>query len=108
RANLSANRAVNIPTETVATGGYFEYQFWNREADALPFKVGSYVGTNDVFNIGAGFYHHGKASGTGSNGVVAETHDHLLFGVDVYMDRVLNKEKNTALTWYSVGYFYDF
>lgn len=116
RANLSATRAVNIPTENWSIGGYFEYQLRERESDLLPYKVGTYVGTKDVFNIGAGFYHHPEASGTGtpplisdSNvGLVQNRQNHTHFAVDVFMDRPLNKEKGTAFTWYSVAYFYDY
>jgi hypothetical protein len=32
--------------------GYFEYQFLDQEANVLPYKVGSYLGTKKVFNIG--------------------------------------------------------
>src|SRR5690606_3323559 len=33
--------------------GYFEYQFLGEEANILPYKVGSYLGTKKVFNVGA-------------------------------------------------------
>jgi len=68
RMNWNKPFATNIaPAEGVAVdnnglskmsyGGYFEYQFLDQEANLLPFKVGTYVGTKRVFNIGAGFYH---------------------------------------------------
>lgn len=107
-AALSSNRAVNIPTENWGVAGYFEYQLREREADLLPYKVGSYVGTKDVFNIGAGFYHHPEASGVGTLGVITDRQDHTHFAVDVFMDRPLDKEKGTAFTWYSVLYKFDF
>lgn len=105
---ISADRAVNIPTETWATGGYFEYQFAERESDLLPYKVGTYVGTKEVFNIGAGFYHHANASGVGDNGLIVERIDHTHFAVDLFYDKPLNKEKGNALTVYSALYLYDF
>lgn len=42
--------------------GYFEYEFLESESNFLPYKVGSYVGTKKVFNIGAGFFVHPKGS----------------------------------------------
>ncbi len=36
--------------------GYFEYQFWDKEGDKLPYKVGTYMGKKKIFNIGVGFY----------------------------------------------------
>lgn len=105
---LSTTRAVNIPTETWATGGYFEYQFAERESDVLPYKVGTYVGTKEVFNIGVGFYHHPDASGLGSNGIINERIDHSHFAVDLFYDKPLNKDKGDALTVYSALYLYNF
>lgn len=36
--------------------GYLEYQFWDKESDKLPYKVGTYMGAKKIFNIGAGFF----------------------------------------------------
>lgn len=36
--------------------GYAEYQLWDGESDKLPYKVGTYMGSKKVLNIGAGFY----------------------------------------------------
>ncbi len=108
RAAMTINRAANIPTENWSTAGYFEYQFADREADLLPYKVGTYLGTKEVFNIGAGYYFHPEASGVGSGGVVNERQDHLHVAVDVFYDKPLNREKGTALTLYVAALFYDF
>jgi hypothetical protein len=108
RAGMGVNRAANIPTENWSTAGYIEYQFGDREADLLPYKVGSYLGTKEVFNIGAGYYFHPEASGKGTGGMVRERQDHLHFAVDVFYDKPLNKEKGTALTLYAAALFYDF
>ncbi|MEI6946847.1 hypothetical protein V9K67_06550 [Paraflavisolibacter sp. H34] len=92
-----------------ALSGYADYEFLEQEADQLPFRVGSYVGTRKVFNIGAGFYHvkNGTQSLTVDN--VLKKHDISLLSADVFADLPVGpKEKNMALTAYSVLYDYDF
>jgi hypothetical protein len=44
--------------------GYVEYQFFDKEANFLPYKVGTYLGTKKMFNIGAGFYTAPKGTQT--------------------------------------------
>ncbi len=92
-----------------AVQGYFDYQFLDQESNLLPFRVGTYVGTKKVFNIGAGFYHQAKGTkSVNSNGSIAQ-HDINLFGIDAYADLPIgDKKKNMALTAYSVFYKYNF
>lgn len=88
--------------------GYFEYQFFDKESNLLPFKVGTYLGTKKVFNIGAGFYTAPSATKTSVNGTV-DTHAANLFAGDVFLDMPIGKkESKMALTAYSVLYDYDF
>lgn len=95
-----------------AVGGYFDYQFLDQEENLLPFRVGTYVGTRKIFNIGAGFYHN--ANGTLSKAIVnnIETfnkHNITLLGADVYTDMPIGRpSKNMAVTAYSVFYNYNF
>lgn len=89
--------------------GYVEYQFLEKEANLLPFKVGTYLGTKKVFNIGAGFYT--APSGTRSRNAdeTVSRHDIKLFSGDVFLDLPIGaKEKKMAVTAYSVFYNYDF
>ncbi len=89
-------------------GGYFEYQFLDSEANVLPFKVGTYVGTKRVFNIGAGFYSQPEGTRSFSNGQVTK-HNINLYAVDVFADLPFGpKEKNMAVTAYSTYYRYEF
>ena len=89
-------------------GGYFEYQFLDSEANVLPFKVGSYVGTKRVFNIGAGFYSQPEGTRSSGGGQVRK-HNINLYAVDIFADLPFgNKEKNMAVTAYSTFYRYDF
>lgn len=88
--------------------GYFEYQFFDKESNLLPFKVGTYLGTKKMFNIGAGFYTAPSGTKTSVNGVT-ERHDINLFSGDVFLDLpVGDKAKKAAITAYSVLYDYDF
>ncbi len=41
-----------------AFGGYLDYQFLDQESNLLPYRVGTYLGTKKVFNVGAGVFHH--------------------------------------------------
>jgi len=88
--------------------GYFEYQFFDKESNLLPFKVGTYLGTKKMFNIGAGFYTAPSGTKTLVNGIT-ERHDINLFSGDVFLDLpVGDKAKKAAITAYSVLYDYDF
>ncbi|HEX8577747.1 MAG TPA: porin [Flavobacterium sp.] len=88
--------------------GYFEFQFLDQESNVLPFKVGSYLGTKRVFNLGAGFYTAPDATRSSLNGTINK-HDIVLLSGDVFVDMPLgSKEKKMALTAYSVFYKYDF
>ncbi|WP_028667059.1 hypothetical protein [Runella zeae] len=119
RLSLNKPFATNLtPVEGVAvdnngvskasTSGYCEYQFFDQESNVLPFKVGSYVGTKRVFNIGAGFYHQPQGTQSLKNGVV-QKHNISLMSVDAFLDMPIGKkEKNTALTLYSGIYKYNF
>ena|SRR6218665_1074199 len=88
--------------------GYVEYQFLDKESNLLPYKVGSYLGTKKVFNVGAGFYTAPSGTKTSVNGII-EKHPINLFSGDVFVDMpVGDKAKKMAVTAYSVLYSYDF
>lgn len=88
--------------------GYVEYQFLDKESNLLPYKVGSYLGTKRVFNLGGGFYTAPSGTKTSVNGVI-EKHPINLFSGDIFVDiPVGNKAKKMAVTAYSVFYDYDF
>lgn len=88
--------------------GYFEYQFLDTESNLLPYKVGSYLGTKRIFNLGAGFYNAQDGTRSSVNTKI-EKHDIQLFAVDAFVDLPIGKkEKKMAITAYSVYYNYDF
>ncbi|MFP5437865.1 MAG: porin [Bacteroidia bacterium] len=86
--------------------GYVEYQFLDIESNLLPYKVGTYMGTKKVFNIGAGFYNAPDGTRTIVDGVTKK-HDISLFAADAFLDMPIGTKKG-AITAYSVFYKYDF
>ncbi|MXN90465.1 porin [Flavobacterium sp. Sd200] len=87
--------------------GYFEYQFLETESNLLPYKVGSYVGTKKVFNVGAGFYMAPDGTRSRNAAGTQDKHDINLFAGDVFLDMPIGTKK-AAITAYSVFYSYDF
>ncbi len=92
----------------MSTGGYFEYQFLDQESNALPYKVGTYLGTKKVFNIGAGFYHNADGTKSSVNGNL-DKHDISLLSVDAFADIPMGEAKHKmAVTGYAAYYNYNF
>ncbi|WP_439151148.1 hypothetical protein [Winogradskyella sp.] len=76
--------------------GYVDVNLLDQESNALPYKVGTYMGSKKVFNIGAGFFSH-------SNGVVlpnGEGDDVLLFAADAFYDAPIG-DNGSAITAYA-------
>ncbi|VXB91717.1 conserved exported hypothetical protein [Flavobacterium sp. 9AF] len=57
-ATYTGRRLLGSKEAGKAFSGYFDYAIFDAESNFLPYKVGSYVGTKKVFNIGAGFFVH--------------------------------------------------
>lgn len=80
--------------------GYFAYNFFNLESNFLPYKVGTYMGTQRIFNVGAGFFHH-------PNGAVMLQNDQPvgenvnLFAVDAFYDAPVGSN-GSAITGYAI------
>jgi len=79
--------------------GYFEYGFLEQESNFLPFRVGSYLGTKKVFNVGAGFFLHPKGS-VMNDGTTNVGEDVSVFAVDAFYDVPLGDKKG-AITAYA-------
>jgi len=108
-ADASIVRAVdNNGNPKWSTAGYFEYQFLDSESNFLPYKVGTYLGTKKVFNLGAGFYSAGNSTQSSVNGNI-DNHDINLFAGDVFLDMPIGKKENKmAITAYGAYYSYNF
>jgi hypothetical protein len=80
--------------------GYFDYHFLDEESNFLPYKVGTYLGSKKVFNVGAGFFLHpnGAVMNTGNN---IEGEDVSIFAIDAFYDAPIGNRGN-AITAYAV------
>ena len=90
--------------------GYFEYMFFDKESDKLPYKVGTYLGKKKVLNVGAGFFLHPNGSITYNAPVndldsTMTQHNVSHFAVDVFYDAPVGKG---AITAYAVYYLFDY
>jgi len=81
--------------------GYFEYGFFENESNFLPYKVGSYLGTKKIFNIGAGFFAHPKGSVIADNSGILSGEDVKIFALDAFYDMPLGTNGG-ALTAYAL------
>jgi hypothetical protein len=90
---------------TLALAGYLQWQFLERESNALPYMTGSYLGTKRVLNLGAGFLFHPRAMWAQPDAASApSTHDMLAGAVDLFADLPL---ADGALTGYAAFCYYD-
>lgn len=110
-ASTNTSRAVNVPTDNMSYSGYAEYQFLDVEADVLPYKVGSWLGTKKVFNVGLGFYNHANASAIrrttflGNDSI--DFQNQTIFSADAFLDLPVGPNKS-SLTLYGVYYNFDY
>ncbi len=107
RVEVNRERAVNIPANTWAYAGYFDWEFWDQESNLLPYKTSSWLGEKKVFNVGAGFYYHPAASGILNDQDQLERQGQLAVGVDAYYDRPVG-DGGAAVTLYGVYYIFDY
>ncbi|UYW01236.1 hypothetical protein K5I29_12410 [Flavobacterium agricola] len=80
--------------------GYVDYQFLEKENLSLPYRVGTYLGSKKVFNVGAGFFTHAdaivKANENGELSTYGVTH----LNVDAFYDSPIGNN-NAAITAYA-------
>ncbi|MBC7449884.1 MAG: hypothetical protein H7259_00190 [Cytophagales bacterium] len=95
---------------------YLSYQFFDQESNKTPYNTGTYLGTKKVFNIGGGFQYQKDAMWytTIADPINAPTkvdtvsQKYLTFGLDVFYDAPVNKEKGTALSFYAAYLYSDY
>ena len=81
--------------------GYFEYNFLDQESNFLPYKVGTYLGSKRVFNVGAGFFYHPSGSVIYDNTESTFVgQDVKIFAIDTYYEAPL-LGNNDAITAYA-------
>ncbi len=80
--------------------GYFDYNLLDEESNFLPYKVGSYLGSKRVLNVGAGFFLHPNGSvninqdGTRDGQLVS------VFAADIFYDAPIG-DNGGAVTAYA-------
>lgn len=80
--------------------GYFDYNFLDQESNFLPYKVGSYLGSKKVFNVGAGFFYHPDGSVIANTNGTLKGEDVAIFAADVFYDAPLGSN-GSAITAYA-------
>jgi len=95
--------ALNNPR--IRTSGYVKYEFLDNESNKTAYSggAGTYVGTKNILNLGAGFMHQAKMTSQLVNDK-EKFYDFNNWAVDLFYDAPLNEEKGTAITSY-LGFF---
>lgn len=81
--------------------GYFDYNFLDQESNFLPYKVGTYLGTKTVFNLGAGFFAHPSGSVSADENGILKGEDVGIYAVDAFYDAPFKKDNGSAITAYA-------
>jgi len=107
-AVYGGKRLLGSKTSAFTYAGYFDYHFLDKESNFLPYKVGSYLGTKKVFNIGTGFFVHpnGAVVATDTLGGLAGENV-LLFAGDAFLELPIGA-KNGAITAYATYQYNDY
>lgn len=87
--------------------GYFDYHFLDQESNFLPYKVGTYLGTKTVLNVGAGFFVHPKGAVSLDNNGNVFGEDVSVLAADVFYDAPLGDD-GSAITAYGLAQFNDY
>ncbi|WP_026462826.1 hypothetical protein [Adhaeribacter aquaticus] len=87
--------------------GYLMYQFWEKEANTMPYMAGTYLGKKKVLNLAGGFIRQKNAMWSASP-TGTQFHNMRLWNVEGFLDTPINTTKGTALTAYLGYYSYDF
>ena len=99
----------NNGNSKLAVGGYCDYQFLDQEANTTPFRVGTYLGTKKVFNIGGGFFSNKEGTKSMTAGNELKKHDIGIYCIDAFADLpVGSKARKMAVTAYTSFYNYNY
>ncbi len=80
--------------------GYVEFQFFEQESNFLPYRVGTYLGSKKVFNLGAGFLVHPNGAVIRDIDGELQGEDVGIFAVDAFLDMPLSAT-GSAITAYA-------
>lgn len=100
-ATYTGTRLLGSKAAGKTYSGYFEYGFLESESNFLPYKVGTYLGTKKVFNVGAGFFSHPNGAIIADTAGVLRGEDVAIFGLDAFYDAPIGTQ-GAALTAYAL------
>lgn len=84
------------PVGNMIVEGYFSYNFNDQESTKLPYWVGSYLGSKNIFNVGVGFFSHGDGM---YNTATGEHENVFHVAADVFVDKPISD--GASLTAYA-------
>ncbi len=95
--NLNTNQAVfSFKPPRWQQQAYFQWQFFDKESNALGYTTGTYLGKKKILNIGAGVIHQKDAMWILNNSGDTSYTDMTLLGADIYGELPLSERKNTV------------
>lgn len=93
-------RLGNASKSSKTYAGYFDYNLLDEESNFLPYKVGSYLGSKRILNIGAGFFLHPEGAVNISPTGIQEGQNVSVFAADVFYDAPIG-DNGAAITAYA-------
>ena len=86
--------------------GYMMLQTKDQESNQTPYNVGTYLGKKDVLNFGVGAVYQKNAMWY----LTTDTLFHSLFlvSMDFFLDKPINRDKQTAITAYAALQYSDY
>ncbi len=86
--------------------GYFEYQFWDKESNTIPFKSATYIGSKKILNIGWGFDYHPQATLSFNTDSSTTKYDKVHLAADIFIEYPMGK--HSAITLYAAEFLCDY
>lgn len=100
-AVYSGKRDLGSSEAGLTFAGYFDYHFLDQESNFLPYKVGTYLGTKKILNVGAGFHLHPNGSVVATDTIGTLKGENVsLFAADVFFEMPFGN-KNSAISAYA-------
>ena len=105
-ATVEFNKIYFQPNHNFSYKGYFEWQFFDKESNAMPFKTGTYMGQKKVLNLGFGFDFHPDATISYYSDGTFEDFNATHLAVDLFLDYPF--QNRSALTFYVGQFWYNY
>ena len=86
--------------------GYFEYQFFDKESNAMPYKCATHIGAKKILNIGFGFDYHPNSTLSFNQDNTTTKYDKLHLAADIFYE--LPFSNNSAITFYLAQFLFDY